>query len=113
MERGGLNWYAMKSVGCFRSFSSRCLGRIQQAFQRTVKLRWKRLLGEVRLKTTVYLSGVSTLATCFLKDAPEMALGFWVRISTVYLTSAEVNSTPSLQRMPFLSFAVIWVKSLL
>ena len=97
------------SEGFLSAFFQTWAGMMKHPCQRTVKLRWKRLLGWLRLKTTVYLSGVSTLFTPDLKDAPKIMVGFWARISTVYLTSSEVNSTPSLQRMPFRSLAVICV----
>ncbi len=80
------------------SFPSKtCFGIIHAAFQRTVNSEWKREFGFFSLKTTVYWSGASMLATFSwnwaLRTSPLVLR--WVLV--VKTTSSAVNSTPSLQ----------------
>ena len=95
------------------TFSKTCLGIIQTAFQRTVKSAWKREFGFFSLNTTVLRSGADTEATLIWNGALQRMPLVFMCSSVVKTTSADVNSTPSLQKMPGRSLTVISVKSAL
>ena len=76
---GGLNLNASGSA----SFSKMCLGIMKTAPQRTVKKAWKRELGSFRLKTTVYLSGISILSILPVNVPEELNPGVFIWTSTV------------------------------
>ena len=95
------------------TFSKMCFGIIHTAFQRTVNSAWKREFGFFSLNTTVFLSGADTEATLIWNGALQRMPLVFMCSSVVNTTSAEVNSTPSLQKMPLRSFTVISVKSAL
>ncbi len=65
------------------AFSKTCLGMIQAAFQRTVKMAWKREFGFLSLKTTVVGSGAVTLATLTWKGALQTMPGWSIWVCTV------------------------------